>query len=143
MRSILSLALAALVLASCTKDDAEPRTHPLQANMVGQTSNFKVKADEWEEHGTPGDDAYGYQVRKNAHLLTEGIMENGTVHLYVQRGAGNWLALPVQAHAGGPEDLDWNFTYEVGHVYVQIDRNGEAFDAPSDQMTFRLVVFSE
>lgn len=144
MRHSVALALATLFLGSCVKDDdATPPTHPLQGDPVGQTLNIKVKADEWEEHGTPGDDAYGYEVRKSAYLLTEDMVEHGTVQLSVQRGSGNWMPLPMLASEGAPEDMDWSYTYEAGHVRIHLDRNSEAFEAPDHLITFRLVVFSE
>lgn len=131
-----------LLLGACRPDDnATPRTHPLQEDLAGQEFSFKVKSDEWVEQGVPGNDTYGHAVNKDVYILTEGSVQNGTVRLYIRRGPGNWAELPMLRGQGAPEDVNWRFTYGVNKVRVMIDRNGEAFSAPEQMHTFKVVVF--
>jgi len=135
-------ACALLLLGGCQADDnATPRTHPLQEDLAGQEFSFKIKSDEWVEQGVPGNDTYGYSVGKDVYILTAGSVANGTVRLYIRRGPGNWAELPMLSSQGAPEGVNWSFTYEVDKVRVMIDRSGEAFGAPEQMHTFKVVVF--
>jgi hypothetical protein len=143
MRLPFTLALASLLLlGGCTdKENVTPRPPIGQEDLMGQDFHFKVKADEWETHGTPGDDLFGYMVSKDVYILTDAIAQNGVVRVYVKRANNNWAQLPLQAHQGAPGGVNWRFTYRAGSVQVFIDRNGENFSPPDELMTFKVVVF--
>jgi hypothetical protein len=143
MRLTASLALATLlVLGSCSdKETAAPRPPIGQEDLMGQDFHFKVKPEEWETHGTPGDDLSGYMVIKDVYILTDAIAQNGVVRVYLERANNNWAQLPLQAHQGAPGGVNWRFTYRAGSVQVFIDRNGESFSPPDALMTFKVVVF--
>ena len=143
MRLTASLALASLLLlGGCSdKETAAPRPPIGQEDLMGQDFHFKVKPEEWEAHGTPGDDLSGYSVVKDVYILTDALAQNGTVRVYVKRANNNWAQLPLQAHQGAPGGVNWRFTYRAGSVQVLIDRNGESFSPPDQLMTFRVVVF--
>jgi hypothetical protein len=143
MRLTASLALASLLLlGSCSdKETAAPRPPIGQDDLMGQDFHFKVKPEEWETHGTPGDDLSGYMVIKDVYILTDAIAQNGVVRVYLKRANNNWAQLPLQAHQGAPGGVNWRFTYRAGSVQVFIDRNGESFSPPDALMTFKVVVF--
>lgn len=143
MRHTALLALAALlVLGSCNKDEnATPPRMTGQEDLVGQDFHFKVKADEWEAHGTPGDDTHGFMVLKDVSILTDAIAQNGTVRVYLKRANNNWSELPLQADQGSPGSVNWRFTYRAGLIQIFIDKNGESFSQPDQLMTFKAVVF--
>lgn len=143
MRTLASLAFASLLLfAGCDeKDQATPRLPAGPQDVGGQEYHFKVKAEEWEQYGTPGDDIQGYSIIKDVYILTDALAQNGTVRVYLGRGAGNWTELPLLAHQGAPGGYNWNFTYRAGSVRIFIDRNGEMFDAPDQVSSFKVVVF--
>ena len=133
---------AALLLGACDKDEnATPRPPLGQEDMLGQDYHFKVKPEEWEPHGTPGDDLYGFVVSKDVPILTDALAQNGIVRVYVKRASNNYAQLPLQAHQGAPGGVNWRFTYRAGSVQVLIDRNGENFSPPDELMTFKVVVF--
>jgi hypothetical protein len=143
MRLTASLALASLLLlGSCSdKETAAPRPPIGQDDLMGQDFHFKVKPEEWETHGTPGDDLSGYMVIKDVYILTDAIAQNGVVRVYLKRANNNWAQLPLQAHQGAPGGVNWRFTYRAGSVQVFIDRNGESLSPPDALMTFKVVVF--
>ncbi|MEX1132318.1 MAG: hypothetical protein WEC15_03765 [Flavobacteriales bacterium] len=131
-----------LLLGSCTeKENASPRPPIGQEDLAGQDFHFKVKAEEWVTHGTPGDDLSGYMVNKNVSILTDDIAQNGTVRVYVQRANNSYAELPLQASQGAPGGVNWRFTYRAGSVQVFIDLNGDTFTPPDQVMTFKVVVF--
>jgi len=137
------LTASLLLLGSCTeKENASPRPPIIgQEDLTGQDFHFKVKAEEWETHGTPGDDLAGYMISKNVSILTDDIAQNGTVRVYVKRANNNFAELPIQAHQGAPGGVNWRFTHRAGSVQIFIDRNGETFTPPDQVMTFKVVVF--
>lgn len=143
MRHFAPLALCSLMLLSAcgTDDNAEPRPHPLQGGMVGQEFGFKVKAEEWQPHGTPGSDTHGFAVMKDVYLLSPGVEQHNVVQLFVRRDLNNWVLLPMQAHEGAPEDVNWRYVCGTNKIQVAIDRSGEAFSAPGHLLTFKVVVF--
>lgn len=144
MRITAILLTASLILlGSCTeKENAEPRPPMGQQDLVGQDFHFKVKAEEWETHGTPGDDLSGYMINKDVAILTNDIAVSGTVRVYVKRTNNNFAELPIQAHQGAPGGVNWRFTHRAGSVQIFIDRNGETFTPPDQVMTFKVVVFA-
>lgn len=143
MRIPTILALTALfALGGCTKDENSPLGPPNgQEDLVGQEFSFKVKSEEWEAFGTPGDDTHGYAAIGEVYILTDENTQNGTVRVYVKRGTNNWAELPMLADQGAPLGVNWRFTCRAGSVQVIIDRNGAAFDPPNELMVFKAVVF--
>ena len=143
MRTQVLLALIlAVMLGACTRDDdADARPPFSQPELSGYEFGFKVKAEDWEAQGTPGDDTQGYSAISEVYLLTEEIIQNGTVRVYVKRGINNWAELPMQASQNAPHGVNWRFTCRAGSVQVLMDRNGESFDPPGELMVFKVVVF--
>lgn len=136
------LTASLLLLGSCTeKENTSPRPPIGQEDLTGQDFHFKVKAEEWETHGTPGDDLSGYTVSKDVYILTDAIAQNGTVRVYVKRANNNFAELPTQAHQGAPGGVNWRFSYRANLVQIFIDKNGAFFNAPDEVMTFKVVVF--
>ena len=87
-----TLLIAAFLLSACDKtEDTEPRP-PLggdSGSLVGQDYHFKIKSEDWESYGTPGDDLFGYSGTHNVNIITDAIAQHGTVKLYVMRNFGN------------------------------------------------------
>lgn len=144
MRSILILALASLFLFSACTDEEQVRPRPMVSaeDLPGQSHMFKLNSDAWHVSGTPGDDTYGYMAVGCVDLITDAIITDGRVRLYVQRANNNWAELPLMAHQGAPGGVNWRFVHGPGVVKIMIDRNGESFSAPDETMVFKAVVFA-
>ncbi len=144
MRSITILALSALFLFSACTDDEPARPRPIVSaeDLPGQSHMFKLNSDAWSEHGTLGDDTYGYMAVGCVDLITEAIISDGRVRLYIQRANNNWAELPLSAHQGAPGGMNWRFVHGPGVVKILIDRNGESFSSPDEALVFKAVVFT-
>lgn len=144
MRTIITLALAPLFLFSaCTEDEqARPRPNMTAEDLAGQNHMFKVSSDAWLVNGNPGDDMYGFVANSDVNLITEAIVSDGRVRVYLQRANNNWSELPLSAIQGAPGGVNWRFTHRTGLVRILIDRNGESFSAPDETMVFKVVVFA-
>ncbi len=144
---MLYLAAAAmiLVLAGCDKDRdaASPRSPIVQDGAVPQSAIVKVKSDEWELVGTPGDDTYGYKVTKNSSLITAAVLQHGSVHVFLQRSNGSLQELPLLAGQGGPGGVNLRYQASVGQVTITVDRAGEEFSAPGEMLTFKVLVYTD
>ncbi|MCW5900197.1 MAG: hypothetical protein KIT10_13095 [Flavobacteriales bacterium] len=139
----IPILICAILFSACDKDENAAPRPPLGDNgLLGQEHHFKVKADEWSAYGIPGDDTHGYDVIKTVNIIDEGVLQSGTVRVYVKRSANNWAELPLLAHQGAPLGLNWRFDKGVGKVQVMIDRYGEKFSPPDQMMTFKVVVFA-
>lgn len=144
MRRIITLALAPLLLFSACTDDEQVRPRPMASaeDLVGQSHMFKVASDAWQVSGTPGDDTYGYMAFSSVDLITDAIITDGRVNLYIKRANNNWAELPISALQGAPGGVNWRFVHSPGIVRILIDRNGESFSAPDETMVFKAVVFA-
>lgn len=144
MRPIIILALAPFFLFSACTDDEQVRPRPMTSaeDLPGQSHMFKLNSDAWQESGTPGDDTYGYMAVGVVDLITEAIITDGRVRLYIQRANNNWAELPISVHQGAPGGVNWRFVHGPGVVKILIDRNGESFSAPDETMVFKAVVFA-
>ncbi len=146
MRTTTALALVPLFLVSaCNKDDAQDPRHPTQGSqdIIGESFHFKVKPDEWDPHGTPGDDTHGYAVSKNVHMISEAIAATGIVRVHLQRDNTGWVELPVLAHQGAPGGVNWRSIHRAGEVEIRLDQNGASFSRPDQVMTFKVVAFAQ
>jgi hypothetical protein len=142
--ALIPAAITLLLATACNEGETVQPRPPLggQGELVGQDFHFKIKPDEWEAFGTPGDEASGYVGTANASILSNEIAQHGTVRLYVMRNFGNYAQLPMLGHEGGPLGLNWRFTYRAGSVQVILDKNGAPFSPPGEVTSFKLVVFA-
>ena len=137
-RSIAPLLACAVLLTSCIKE--EPRPSFTEQDIVIQSRTIKISPSAWEEFGTPGDDIYGYAADVTVRLITEEIATSGTVRVQLQRSNGGLLDLPVTIAQGGPDGLNWNFSYHTEGVRLRIDRNGGHVEPPSGPETIKVSV---
>lgn len=144
MRTFSTLALATMfLLGACTDDEqVGPRPPVGPEDVAGQDFSFKVKAEDWVTHGTPGDDTHGYMVIGDVNIITEGIAANGVVRVYLKRANNSWAELPLLASQGAPGGVNWRFTYRTNMVQIFIDRNGESFSPPEELLVFKVVAFA-
>ena len=145
MRTLPCLAFIGLVLmCGCrVEDPAAPRS-PLivQDETVPQSTIIKVKTDDWEQHGTPGDDMFGYRVERNVEIITAGSIQHGAIQVFLQRSNGALSELPLLSGAGGPGGSNLRHQVHVGRVVITVDRAGEAFAAPGEMLTFKVLAYS-
>ncbi len=89
MKNLLFLLLVAILLSGCAKDgETGPAGQDGNANV--QVEIITVSVEDWEFQN----EVYNAQV--SSGLLSDDIVENGTVNLFMDAGPGVWLALPEE-----------------------------------------------
>ncbi len=130
---------ASMLLISCDKDGAGPTPSPFtQEHMALQSQTVKIKAEEWEPFGVPGDDTHGYAATANVHVIDHHINANGVVRVQMQRSFNAWIELPITMAEGGPKNMNWRFDHKPGQIRIIIDRNGAAVEPPEEMLVFRV-----
>ena len=84
------VSLTVFGLTSCKKEPGPPGPPGRDGNANVKTEIIKAYGYEWELDGSL------YVVYKTSDLLTQDIVDNGSVHLYLELGDGIWLALPYE-----------------------------------------------
>lgn len=133
--------LAALAFVSCTKDEEERmRPQDFMGDPLAVSELVIVKPDEWYAlfPGT-SDDALGYAADKDLHILTDAIMQNGRVEVYLRIGANTWRPLPALRSDGTPYGLTWRFQARSGSIQFRVDADGDPCEHPPTMQTFRVV----
>jgi hypothetical protein len=113
----LIMLISIALLSGCQKEG--PAGKDGNANV--KTEIIKVYGNEWGF----SDPFYG--VDKTSDLLTQDIIDNGSVHLYLEAGDGIWMALPYQT---------MGFGYAVNDLAILTEGSG----VTTSTMTFKLVV---
>jgi hypothetical protein len=99
----ISVMAVSLFSASCTKD--------LGGNADISTADFNVQSAEWVVYGTPGQVGYGFAVDLIFPELTDNVIQNGMVSLYVQ-SSNAWIPVPVYFYYQTDQSL-----YQGGYFY--------------------------
>lgn len=135
MKKLIFIAVVALSLfaVSCSKD--------MGGNADMSTVNFTVQSDKWQETGDWQVAGYGFYVDLNFPELTDNVINNGTVNLYLKSGDG-WIPVPVYFY-NQVDDYQFQggyfFRMQKGLFSVEYyDSDGETKN-PGTQL-FRLVI---
>src|SRR5664279_1159480 len=128
MKRLIFLTLVAVSIfsTSCTKEYV---TNVVGGNADMRTVDFNVLTNQWVEYGTPGEQGYGFAVDLNFPEITNNVIQNGMVTLYMN----NVLVPPVNYEGG--------FFYSIQQGLFSIDyyESDHYTLNPGDQ-TFRLVI---
>ncbi|MEI6059737.1 MAG: hypothetical protein WCR72_03460 [Bacteroidota bacterium] len=114
----ITLIAVSLLSTSCQKDGG---------NADMQTVNFVVQNADWLEYGVKGSPGYGFAVDLSMPEITENVIQNGMVSLYIKSG-DFWIAVPVYFY---------HDSYQGGYYY-SMRRGVFSIDYyESDQQTIR------
>jgi hypothetical protein len=94
MKKLLFIAVLSVTLfsTSCTKEYITQEYTGGNANL--STVDFSVLESEWGTVGTIGTVGFGYVVDLGFPELTDNVIQNGMVSLYVELD-GAWIPVPV------------------------------------------------
>lgn len=91
------------------------------------TVDFVVQSNEWVEYGVAGEPMYGFAVDLAMPEITDNVVQNGMVSLYMKSGE-SWIPVPVYFY---------NVGYQGGYFY-KMKRGVFSIDYyESDQETIR------
>jgi len=107
MKKLLFIAVLSVSLfsTSCTKEYTG-------GNADMSTVDFNVQSSQWVEYGTFGEQGYGFAVDLDFPELTNNVIENGMVTLYMKRG-DSWSSVPFNYFYRSNTGVD----YEGGYFY--------------------------
>jgi opacity protein-like surface antigen len=94
MKKLLFIAVLSITLfsTSCTKEYITQEYTGGNANL--STVDFSVPDSQWQIVGTEGIAGYGYVVDLNFPELTDNVIQNGMVSLYIQSD-NSWMPVPI------------------------------------------------
>jgi len=131
MKKLLFITLIALSLftTSCTED--------LGGNADISTIDIVVYKSDWIEYGTLGKDGYCFAVDLNVPELTNNVIENGMVSVYIKSG-DSWTPVPVYVYHEG---FQGGYIYAIkrGVFSIEYYESDQKTVRPETQ-TFRLVI---
>ncbi len=131
MKKFILIILVALSLfsVSCTDE--------VGGNADMSTVDFSVQSSEWRENGTIGDQDYGFYVDLNFPELTNNVIQNGMVTLYMKAGE-SWVSVPFNyfysSFQGG-----YFYSMKVGTFSIDYYESDHQTVNPGTQI-FRLVI---
>jgi len=99
----ISLLLLTVVFSSCTDE--------VGGNADISTVDFTVRGSEWVEYGTYGEQDYGFVIDMSFPEITDNVIQNGMVSLYIKAGDA-WIPVPVYFYHASDQNL-----YEGGYFY--------------------------
>jgi len=122
-KTIIALFAAALTITGCVKGD-KGDTGPSGTNGTnGTNGNANVKAGfvtvnpgDWNV-GTP---AGFYYVDVTNSLITQDIIDNGTVSMFFEGNTGVWVAMPYTYYNTPTVSLSYGFNYSVGSTRISV-----------------------
>jgi hypothetical protein len=126
---IIPLIAVALFSFSCQKDSG--------GNADIRTIDFSVQNTQWIEYGTYGQPDYGFAVDLNFPEITNNVIQNGMVTLYMKYGE-SWTPIPFNYYystfAGG-----YFYSMKSGILSIDYYESDHQTLNPGTQI-FRLVV---
>lgn len=141
MKRLIYISVLAITLFSysCTKEYVTQEYTGGNADM--STVEFKVLNTDWVEYGEPGIAGHGFAVDLNFPELTNNVIQNGLVSLYMKSGDA-WISVPVYFYYQNGDVLyQGGFFYRMAQGVFSIDYYESDFktENPGTQ-NFRLVI---
>jgi hypothetical protein len=131
MKKLIFITLMSISLfsTSCSKD--------IGGNADMSTVDFIVTGSDWVEYGTYGVVSYGFAVDLSMPEITNNVIENGMVTLYMKSGE-SWIPVPVYFYKEGYQG---GFIYTLKHGIFAIEyyENDHQTIRPETH-NFRLVI---
>jgi hypothetical protein len=131
MKKLFFLTLIALSLFSfsCTEKTG--------GNADMSTVDFVVQSNEWIEYGVAGEPMYGFAVDLAMPEITDNVVQNGMVSLYMKSGE-SWLPVPVYFYNVG---FQGGYFYKMKRGVFSIDYyESDQQTLRPDTQIFRLVI---
>jgi len=143
MKRIIFITLVAVSLfsTSCTKEYV---TNVVGGNADMRTVDFNVQTNQWVEYGTPGEQGYGYYVDLDFPEITNNVIQNGMVTLYMKRG-DSWTSIPFNYFYRStdivPVNYEGGFFYSMQQGLFSIDYyESDHYTLNPGSQIFRLVI---
>jgi len=131
MKKLIFLAIIAIALFSTSCEDNPG------GNADMQTVDFIVQNSEWVEYGTAGNPGYGFAVDLSFPEITDNVIQNGMVTLYMKSGE-SWLPVPVSFYN---ENYQGGFIYAMKRGIFSIEYyESDHYTVRPDTQIFRLVI---
>jgi hypothetical protein len=136
MKNLLFFSLLLIILfsSSCTKE--------VGGNADMMSFDFTVKAADWVEYGTYGEQGYGYAVDLDFPEITENVILNGMVTLYMKRD-NVWTSVPFNYFYRSNDGIDYEggYFYSMKQGVFSIDYyESDHFTLNPGTQTFRLII---
>jgi len=125
----ISLIVISLFTASCTEK--------IGGNADLQTIDFVVQKSDWVEYGIMGSPGYGFAVDLIMPELTDNVIQNGMVSLYIKSGE-SWTPVPVYIYHDGFQG-GYIYALKKGIFSIEYYESDQQTVRPETQV-FRLVV---
>jgi len=143
MKRIIFITLVAVSIfsTSCTKEYV---TNVVGGNADMRTVDFNVQTNQWVEYGTPGEQGYGYYVDLDFPEITNNVIQNGMVTLYMKRG-DSWTSIPFNYFYRStdivPVNYEGGFFYSMQQGLFSIDYyESDHYTLNPGSQIFRLVI---
>jgi hypothetical protein len=122
-----------IVISSCTDEVGG------NANM--STVDFVVHDNDWEIYGTEGVVGYGFAVDLDFPELTNNVIQNGMVSLYMKSGDA-WIPVPVYFYYQTNQTLyQGGFFYRMKQGVLSIDYyESDGYTQNPGTVSYRLVI---
>ena len=135
MKRLIFIAVLAITLfsASCTDD--------IGGNADMSTVDFTVQGNQWLIVGNEGEVGYGYVVDLDFPELTDNVIQNGMVNLYMKSGDA-WIPVPVYFYYQSDDVLyQGGFFYRMKRGVFSIDYyESDGYTQNPGTQNFRLVI---
>ena len=112
-------------------------TEKVGGNAEMSTMEFSVLHSEWIEYGNPGEVWYGYAVDIVMPEITDNVVHNGMLSLYMKLGE-SWVPVPVNFYYNGFQG-GYFYTMKRGILSVEYYESDQQTVRPESQL-FRLVI---
>lgn len=134
----------AVLLSSCAKDGEDGAQGPQgpQGNANVQSMTFSVSPGDWSPFGTSGQVGYGFGVNVIAGIITDEIVDDGAVLLYLKSATDRWTALPVTIPEGSTWNKTWLYHYGDQNVQIEVYDDDQLTVAPTQVNVFKVVAIA-
>jgi hypothetical protein len=130
MKKLLFISILAISLfsTSCTK---------VGGNADMSTVDFIVQNTDWKQYGTLGEQGFGYAVDLDFPELTNNVIQNGMVTLYMKTGE-SWTSVPYNYFYSNFQG-GYYYSMKVGTFSIDYYESDHQTENPGTQI-FRLVI---
>lgn len=130
MKKLLFISIVAISLfsTSCAK---------VGGNADMSTVDFIVQNTDWKEYGKYGEQGFGYAVDLDFPELTNNVIQNGMVTLYMKTGE-SWTSVPFNYYYSNFQG-GYYYSMQVGRFSIDYYESDHQTENPGTQI-FRLVI---
>ena len=126
---LFTLLAVSLTFTSCTEK--------IGGNADMSTIEFTVYNSDWVEYGAVGEAGYGFAVDLSMPEITDNVIHNGMVSLYMKYGE-SWIPVPVYFYNTGFQG-GYFYTMKRGVFSIEYYESDHQTVKPESQI-FRLVI---